>query len=539
MALQSDKLRLLRRIPEIRFEEELRGYSKQQVDRVLENLAPLADEIEALQNRLAEAETRAASAEARLIEHGGREADLAPIAPPAAAPLPATPVDFDETLRNTLLLAQRTADETVRRANDDAARITGSAATEAEQTLAAARAEAAQLDADIHARRAELLADVDAERNEMLGEIKAAAEARRQAIEAELTQTEGAERAELLSQIEDLQGIRAMLVEDVELLERHLDVRREAVRSVVAEISAVIDEPQRLRADGPGLASIPEVSMESIGSSEVRLTAPLLDELATERSAADVPAGSAHESAFVDDLREPAVDEFVLDPSADSFLAAPVFADPDLATQEVSAVRVAEIRPESDVRPSDFGAFTDQVAEDAGILAFDGAGPDNTGFEQQQVSTAQVSRTPISTTGPARPRSTRTRSPMAIVIPRRRRSRSGARPGPTRCPTPRTRPLPCWGYPSPPQWPRRWQPPERTHRRPRCKTHSSTSYAGQPARASGLMTTRSIVSSRATPMLTAAVAAGSAGGSSARRPAQQSGQPNRLTSTKRGCPSTR
>lgn len=382
MALQSDKLRLLRRIPEIRFEEELRGYSKQQVDRVLENLAPLADEIEALQNRLAEAETRAASAEARLIEHGGREADLAPIAPPAVAPLPATPADFDETLRNTLLLAQRTADETVRRANDDAARITGSAATEAEQTLAAARAEAAQLDADIHARRAELLADVDAERNEMLGEIKAAAEARRQAIEAELTQTEGAERAELLSQIEDLQGIRAMLVDDVELLERHLDVRREAVRSVVAEISAVIDEPERLRADGPGLSSIPEVSMERIGSSEVRLTAPLLDELATERSVADVPAGSAHESAFVDDLREPAVDEFVLDPSADSFLAAPVFADPDLATQEVSAVRVADdFRPESDVRPSDFGAFTDQVAEDAGILAFDGAGPDNAGFE--------------------------------------------------------------------------------------------------------------------------------------------------------------
>ena len=77
MALQSDKLRLLRRIPKIRFEEELRGYSKQQVDRVLENLAPLADEIESLQNRLAEAETRAAGAEARLLESSGRESDIA------------------------------------------------------------------------------------------------------------------------------------------------------------------------------------------------------------------------------------------------------------------------------------------------------------------------------------------------------------------------------------------------------------------------------------------------------------------------------
>ena len=31
MPLQSDKLRLLRRIPDIRFEEETRGYSKDQV----------------------------------------------------------------------------------------------------------------------------------------------------------------------------------------------------------------------------------------------------------------------------------------------------------------------------------------------------------------------------------------------------------------------------------------------------------------------------------------------------------------------------
>ncbi len=373
MALQSDKLRLLRRIPEIRFEEELRGYSKQQVDRVLENLAPLADEIEGLQNRLAEAETRAASAEARLIEHGGREADLAPIAPPAVAPLPATPADFDETLRNTLLLAQRTADETVRRANDDAARITGSASTEAEQTLASSRAEAAQLDADIRARRAELLADVDAERNELLGEIKAAAEARRQSIEAELSQIEGAERAELLSQIEDLQGIRSMLVDDVELLERHLEVRRDAVRAVVAEISSVIDEPERLRADGPGLATIPEVSNPGVGNSEVRFSAPLLDDLAAESFGSDVETGTAIESAFVEDLREPAVDEFLLAPSPDSFLAAPVFADPDLVTQEVSAVRVADdnLAAGSDVRPSDFGGFTDQVAEDAGIVSFD------------------------------------------------------------------------------------------------------------------------------------------------------------------------
>ena len=54
MAVQSDKLRLLRRIPQIRFEEELRGYSKSQVDRVLEKeyfFKPDVHDITDAQNR--------------------------------------------------------------------------------------------------------------------------------------------------------------------------------------------------------------------------------------------------------------------------------------------------------------------------------------------------------------------------------------------------------------------------------------------------------------------------------------------------------
>ena len=55
MSVGSDKLRLLRQIPPVKFEEEMRGYSKSQVDRVLDTLAPLADEIESLQQQLADA----------------------------------------------------------------------------------------------------------------------------------------------------------------------------------------------------------------------------------------------------------------------------------------------------------------------------------------------------------------------------------------------------------------------------------------------------------------------------------------------------
>ncbi|MEL7209660.1 MAG: hypothetical protein AAGK32_15725, partial [Actinomycetota bacterium] len=118
MAQQSDKLRLLRRIPDIRFEEESRGYSKDQVDRVLANLAPLADEIEKLQAKLGEAESRAQSAESRLIEA------RSPSSPPSTPGAPPAPMpDFDETLRNTLVNAQRTADTTVREAKEEAERL--------------------------------------------------------------------------------------------------------------------------------------------------------------------------------------------------------------------------------------------------------------------------------------------------------------------------------------------------------------------------------------------------------------------------------
>ena len=381
MALQSDKLRLLRRIPEIRFEEELRGYSKQQVDRVLENLAPLADEIETLQNRLTEAETRAAAAEARLIESSGRESDLLPQAPSVAA-LPATSVDFDETLRNTLLLAQRTADETVRRANDDAAMITGDAGAEAEQMLSAARSEAAQLDADIQTRRAELLADVDAERRQLLDQIRSGAEARRSAIEQELTQTEGTERAELLSQIEDLQGIRSMLVDDVELLEQHLGQRREVVRIALDEMAAVLDEPDRLRTDGFTLRAAPELPggrghpdtsyTDTSHTDTISISVPLLDALAQDQAASDqtahdlaahdqrasaMPAPSA--SAFTD-LSEAADEGFLIENSP-TLLAAPIFAEPGRetgpATQEISALVVEEYELEVDTSLS--GGFDD------------------------------------------------------------------------------------------------------------------------------------------------------------------------------------
>lgn len=242
MAQQSDKLRLLRRIPDIRFEEESRGYSKDQVDRVLANLAPLADEIEKLHARLAEAETRAASAEARLIE--ARSPSQAAVPPgPAPTPMP----DFDETLRNTLVNAQRTADTLVREAKEEAERLRNEAEFQSNALLADARDQANEMTTEAVAHRERLLGEAAAERAKMLDSAREEAQHRVNAVVEELTQAHEAERSRLIDQIADLQHIHGLLQGDVTRFERHLEARRADVKRALEELNAVLDDPEALR----------------------------------------------------------------------------------------------------------------------------------------------------------------------------------------------------------------------------------------------------------------------------------------------------
>ncbi len=242
MAQQSDKLRLLRRIPDIRFEEESRGYSKDQVDRVLANLAPLADEIEKLHARLAEAETRAASAEARLIE--ARSPSQTAVPPgPAPGPMP----DFDETLRNTLVNAQRTADTLVREAKEEAERLRNEAEFQSNALLADARDQANEMTTEAVAHRERLLGEAAAERAKMLDSAREEAQHRVSAVVDELSQAHENERARLLDQIADLQHIHGLLQGDVTRFERHLESRRADVKRALDELNAVLDDAEALR----------------------------------------------------------------------------------------------------------------------------------------------------------------------------------------------------------------------------------------------------------------------------------------------------
>lgn len=271
----NDKLRVLRRIPEIRFDEELRGYNKHQVDRVLENLAPLADEVDALVERLSEAERRAAAAEARLMESGG------PAPTPAPPTMPAASTEgFDETLSKTLLLAQRTADATVQEAQEEAARIRAEAESEATTTREAVDAEAAAMRQAADEERAASIDQANREVAAMIDAARSTIDNKVAEAEAELEASHASTRDELIEQIASLQRARDALELDVEHFEGHLASRREVIRTAISELSEVVEDPERLRTVMPPspVAEVPDLAP----SEPVTIDVSALDTLASE-----------------------------------------------------------------------------------------------------------------------------------------------------------------------------------------------------------------------------------------------------------------
>jgi DivIVA domain-containing protein len=116
---------------EVEFREKMRGYHPEDVDQFLEQVAA---GLEVLHDRLRQAVERAQRAEAAAADSGGT----------------------DETLRRTLVLAQRTADLAVQEAREQASRILGGAEQQAQALLA---------DAEERARRAhdDAISDIRAE----------------------------------------------------------------------------------------------------------------------------------------------------------------------------------------------------------------------------------------------------------------------------------------------------------------------------------------------------------------------------------------
>jgi cell division septum initiation protein DivIVA len=196
------------------------------VDDFLERVAVAVGQ---LQDRTREAAERAAIAERRAAEleahvRGGQPAPpTAATAPPAAprpAAAPATSTEEDaETIRRTLILAQRTADAAVQEAQEAAATTLQSAKEEAHRVLTEAQDRARNL---VATAEAEARKTADGTRQRLVAEIIALEESR--------------------------DGLRA----DHGILERHLEEQRLRLRSSIGDLQRLLDDPGRLR-----LASAP------------------------------------------------------------------------------------------------------------------------------------------------------------------------------------------------------------------------------------------------------------------------------------------
>jgi DivIVA domain-containing protein len=186
----------------VEFREARRGgYNTRDVDDFIERVAAGVGH---LTERVRAAEVRADAADGRVVEMQRELDEVRRRSATAAAPEAS---ETDETLRRTLVLAQRTADATVKEAKEEANRVLSEAREEAARTRAEAEAEA-----------------------------RRGAESARVAAQAE---------------VEGLLADRDKLKADYDLLSRRIDEQRGQLRSGIDQMQRLLDDPAGLKPLGP------------------------------------------------------------------------------------------------------------------------------------------------------------------------------------------------------------------------------------------------------------------------------------------------
>ena len=242
-------------IMDVKFREKVRGYHPADVDAFVSEVAAAVGE---LQQRVARAEARVRELESR--GGGGTGGGTS---------------ETEETLRRTLVLAQRTADLAVQEAREEASRMLS----------------------DAHAQRDGVLAEVA----EMRARLYAESE------------------AEIRDHRERLYSLRDALVADVQALESHLSRERERLRIYFS------DQLRRVEEGEPGTAPMPATHApdQEVAYADVPPAGPVAAEVSAEMSVpddeppgVDVPMAPADEEhdPFMAELRRAATDDEPLGP---------------------------------------------------------------------------------------------------------------------------------------------------------------------------------------------------------------------------------
>jgi DivIVA domain-containing protein len=287
-------------------------------------LDDVADELERAQNQSTAMEARARAAVARLQEVTDSAA-AAPAQVDASA-------DESETISRTLLLAQRTADNTVAEARSEAARIVRSANDEAATTLDSTREMAAKLLDEAHTEARRLR---ETERIAIAGEVEAL-KARRDFLESDVEQLE----LFLAEQRNRLRDAASSIVDVVERVPGGLGAARRPL------LSASDDEP------GDGDTAVEDLEVESVGDVGAGL----------DRGASDASDDALVIAADLAEADVSADEPISADVSADEPISADVSADEptpadvsaDEPTQAMPVVGDARTARESESDEDDF-----------------------------------------------------------------------------------------------------------------------------------------------------------------------------------------
>ena len=265
-------------LKEVEFREKFRGYDPDEVDDFLERVGVT---LNSLNERVREANDQVESANARAARAEARARDSS---------------DIDDTLRRTLVLAQRTADAAVAEAKEQAASIVADAGAQAQAKLSGVneRAAAVTATAEDAARRkageaesqsAQLLAGARATSEQTVASAREQAnrllmEARRESEQITASARASADadtenrRKELAADVEKLGAQRTSLEADAQLLSAYVARNRARIDAAATQLRALHDDPAGLVADPlPVLKDAPAFSA-SEASREAPSTAP-------------------------------------------------------------------------------------------------------------------------------------------------------------------------------------------------------------------------------------------------------------------------
>jgi DivIVA domain-containing protein len=248
---------ILETLRTVEFRLGLKGYNVDEVDEYLEKAAV---EAEALQEQVRQASERLRQAGDRIAQLEAERRET-----PAPEPAPAEAAMSDESLQQTLVMAQRFVEQAKRESEAEAAEVVAQAEARARAALAQAEEQARVLSSESERR--------------------------------------------LREEVTRLEGMRGQLAGDVENMARHLESERNRLRSSLAEVLKWVDE--NIQPANALMALRPRGEEAGRGGESARPAEPAARQPARPREpagGASAPDGGAREKAQSTDTNAQVLD---------------------------------------------------------------------------------------------------------------------------------------------------------------------------------------------------------------------------------------